>query len=75
MAAEAGLGLTCVPGFVAGDAIRKGRVLRLLQPFEPEPYAVYVLYPHSRHLSAKVRLLVDALVERYRDQPEWEAGW
>jgi len=74
-AAEFGLGLACVPGFVAGDAIRSGRVTRLLQPFEPEPYDVYVLYPHSRHLSAKVRLLVDALVERYQDRPSWEAGW
>ncbi|MCK8465363.1 substrate binding domain-containing protein [Aliiroseovarius sp. S1339] len=74
-AAEAGLGLACVPGFVAGDVIRSGRVMRILQPFEPEPYDVYVLYPHSRHLSAKVRLLVDALVERFWGQPEREAGW
>ena len=74
-AAEAGLGLACIPGFVAGDAIRAGRIMRILQDFEPEPYDVYVLYPHSRHLSAKVRLLVDMLVERYKDQPGWEAGW
>lgn len=74
-AAEAGLGLACVPGFVAGGAIRGGRVLRILQAHETEPYDVHVLYPHSRHLAAKVRLLVDALVERYRDTPAWEAGW
>nr|WP_306265038.1 LysR family transcriptional regulator [Pararhizobium sp. IMCC3301] len=75
LAAEAGLGLACVPGFVAGDAIRSGRVIRILQSFETEPYDVHVLYPHSRHLAAKVRLLVDALVERYKDRPHWEAGW
>lgn len=75
VAAEAGLGLACVPGFVAGVAIRAGRVTQVLQAFEPDPYDVYVLYPHSRHLSAKVRLLVDMLVERYKDQPGWEAGW
>lgn len=74
-AAEASLGLACVPGFVAGDAIRSGRLVRLLQAFEPEPYDVHVLYPHSRHLAAKVRLLVDCLANRYRGVPHWEAGW
>lgn len=75
MAAEAGLGLACVPAFVAGDAIRGGRVVPLLQDFEAAPYDIFLLYPHSRHLAAKVRLLVEALVERYRDTPHWERGW
>ena len=74
-AAEAGLGLACVPAFVAGDAIRSGQVKRLLQAFETDPYGVHALYPHSRHLAAKVRLLVDFLAERYRSTPNWEAGW
>ena len=74
-AAEAGLGLACVPSFVAGDALRAGRVRRVLQSFETEPYAVYALYPHSRHLAAKVRVLVDFLVARYRAQPAWDTGW
>ena len=74
-AAEAGLGLACVPAFIAGDALRSGRVTRLLGGFETEPYGVHVLYPHSRHLAAKVRALVDFLAERYRGTPAWEAGW
>ena len=74
-AAELGLGLACVPAFVAGDALRSGRLIRLLPSFETEPYDVHVLYPHSRHLAAKVRLLVDFLAERYRQTPHWEQGW
>lgn len=74
-AAEAGLGLACVPSFIAGEAVRSGRMRRLLHSFEPEPYAVHALYPHSRHLAAKVRVLVDFLVERYRGTPTWEEGW
>lgn len=74
-AAEAGLGLACVPGFVAGDALRSGRLRRVLQAFEAEPYAVHALYPHSRHLAGKVRALVDFLLERYRGTPHWEQGW
>lgn len=74
-AAEAGLGLACVPSFIAGDALRSGRVRRVLEPFETEPYAVHALYPHSRHLAAKVRVLVDFLIERFRGTPHWEEGW
>ncbi|WP_291397661.1 LysR family transcriptional regulator [Devosia sp.] len=74
-AAEAGLGLACVPSFVASNALRAGRVRRVLQGFEPEPYAVHALYPHSRHLAGKVRVLVDFLAERYRGTPHWDAGW
>lgn len=74
-AAELGLGLACVPAFVAGDGLRLGRLVRLLPTFETDPYDVHVLYPHSRHLAAKVRLLVDFLSERYRQAPQWEQGW
>jgi DNA-binding transcriptional LysR family regulator len=74
-AAEAGLGLACVPAFVAGDALRSGRVVRVLTRFETAAYGVHALYPHSRHLAAKVRVLVDFLAERYRGTPSWEAGW
>ena len=73
-AAESGLGLACVPSFVAGNAMRKGTVRSVLRAFEPEPYSVHVLYPHSRHLAMKVRALVDFLVGRYRDTPDWERG-
>ncbi len=74
-AAERGLGIACVPAFVAGDALRSGRLVRVLPLFEPDPYDVHILYPHSRHLAAKVRLLVDFLSTRYRQQPHWEQGW
>lgn len=74
-AAEAGLGLACVPSFIAGEAVRTGRMRRVLHSFEADPYVVHALYPHSRHLAAKVRVLVDFLVERYRGTPAWEEGW
>lgn len=74
-AAEAGLGLACVPSFVAAEALRAGRIQQVLRDFEAEPYGVHALYPHSRHLAAKVRVLVDFLAERYRGTPPWDMGW
>lgn len=74
-AAAMGLGLAHVPAFVAGEALRRGTLMRVLSSFEPPPYDLHVLYPHSRHLAAKVRLLVDFLVDRYCQAPQWERGW
>ncbi|MFA5580648.1 MAG: LysR family transcriptional regulator [Paracoccaceae bacterium] len=74
-AAEAGLGFACLPSFVAGDALRAGRLRQVLREHEPAPYGVYAIYPHSRHLAAKVRVLVDFLAERYRGTPPWDIGW
>lgn len=74
-AAEAGLGLACVPSFVAAEALRAGRVRQVLRDFEAPPFGVHAVYPHSRHLAAKVRVLVDFLAERYRGTPPWDIGW
>lgn len=74
-AAETGLGLACVPAFVAAEALREGRVRQVLKALEPEPYAVHAIYPQNRHLAGKVRALVDFLARRYRGSPHWEKGW
>jgi DNA-binding transcriptional LysR family regulator len=74
-AAEAGLGLAYLPAFVAGPAIAAGRVRRLLADHEPPPLLLSALYPHSRHLAPKVRVLVDFLAAQYRGAPAWERGW
>ncbi|MBM9594235.1 LysR family transcriptional regulator [Rhodobacteraceae bacterium MCCB 386] len=73
-AAEAGLGLAHVPAFVAAPAVRAGAVRVLLGHQASPPLDVHALYPHSRHLAAKVRVLVDFLAARYRGEPPWERG-
>lgn len=74
-AAEAGLGITQVPSFVAGQAIHAQRLVPLLRGQEPPAVPVQVIYPPGRHLALKVRALVDFLVERFRGEPEWDSGW
>jgi DNA-binding transcriptional LysR family regulator len=74
-AAEAGLGLACVPSFVAADDLRAGRVKPVLQEYEAQSLGLYILYPHNRHLAAKVRVLVDFLADHYRGTPPWDMGW
>lgn len=75
IAASAGLGITRVPSFVAGDALRSGDVARILADFEPPTRGLFAIYPPGRHLAGKVRVLVDYLATCFRGTPSWDKGW
>jgi len=62
----AGAGIAMVPLFAVESDVRAGRLVRLLPGSEVLQVTVQALYPHARHLSAKVRACVDFLAERYR---------
>lgn len=68
-AAEAGLGIAYMPDFVAAEALRSGRVLRVLAGHEDEPLGVWAMTPSGRHPAAKVRALTEALLHRLREGP------
>jgi DNA-binding transcriptional LysR family regulator len=74
-AARAGFGVIRTPAFAAAEDLRASRLVPLLCQFEPEPVHMHAVYPHARHLSAKVRAFVDFLVKRYAGEPEWHRGW
>lgn len=59
-----GIGL-CLYSTVIDD-LKAGRLVRLLQDFEAYDRNVYVLYPHSQHLSRKIRVFVDFLLDRFK---------
>lgn len=61
-----GQGISLLPSFVVQKEIEDGRLVRLLEEYEPQSTGVYALYPHRKHLSAKVRLFIDALVDAFQ---------
>ncbi len=61
------LGLALCPDFAVTEDIRQGRLEEVLPEYAFHNMALYALYPHRRHLSAKVRLLIDMLVENFSD--------
>jgi DNA-binding transcriptional LysR family regulator len=72
-AALAGLGLFRAATFVVSEDIRRGRLVPVLQDFETSGEAgIFVVWPHNRNLSAKVRAFVDTLVETFTPIPPWE---
>jgi DNA-binding transcriptional LysR family regulator len=70
-AAARGAGVVFEPAFIVGPEVRAGRLVRLLQDFEPAPVPIYAIYPSRKHLSAKVRLFVDFLVDSFADTSDW----
>jgi DNA-binding transcriptional LysR family regulator len=64
-AIEAGLGVGCVPEFVARDALAAGRVVPLLPGWVVDNLyqgTAYLLFSASRYTTPKVRALIDHLV-------------
>jgi DNA-binding transcriptional LysR family regulator len=72
--AAAGAGIVFEPAFIVGPDVRAGRLVPLLQDFEPPPVPIYAVYPSRKHLSAKVRRFVDFLLERFSRSPDWSAA-
>lgn len=72
MAAIHGLGLVLLPTYMVGQDIRKGRLQAVLTDHVPAHLEIHAVYPHRKHLSAKVRTFVDFLNERFSPKPYWE---
>lgn len=60
-AALRGFGLCQLPDYYVQEHLRSGALRSLLTQHEPPHTAVWALYPQQRHLSPKVRKLVDYL--------------
>jgi DNA-binding transcriptional LysR family regulator len=71
-AALAGLGIIRQPTFLIGEDVREGRLVPLLTGYRTSEIDILAVYPSRRHLSAKVRVMVDFLVESFRGTPAWD---
>jgi LysR family transcriptional regulator for bpeEF and oprC len=62
-AGVAGLGVIQAPFFMVQQYFSDARLLPILTEWTGEAMPLHVVYPPNRHLSAKLRILVDWLVE------------
>lgn len=72
-AALEGKGLILSPDFICADAIREGTLIPVLtdQLLQKE-IGVYAVYPQTRYLSRRVRLLIEFLREYFAMRPDWQ---
>ncbi|ABC21842.1 LysR family transcriptional regulator [Rhodospirillum rubrum F11] len=73
-AAVAGGGVMISPTFLCGDDLRAGRLVRLLPEWTGPEQGINAVYPHNRHVSAKVRAFVDHLKGWCGKLPYWDEG-
>ena len=66
LAAARGQGIYLTPRFLVAEELRSGRLCTVLDDFLTTEHAIIASYPHRHHLSAKVRALIDLLVEHCR---------
>ncbi len=67
-AAAAGVGLVLTSRLQIGDLQASGALVPLLPDYRPQSIEINAFYPHRRHLSAKVRVFVDMLVDWFTEQ-------
>ncbi len=67
-----GIGVASLPTFIIGEDLKSGALERVLPDWCARTIAMYAVYPPGKALSAKVRLLIDFLAERFGPVPPWD---
>ncbi|MDD9157154.1 LysR substrate-binding domain-containing protein [Aliivibrio sp. S4TY2] len=62
-AALKGLGIVQLPDFYVQESMDKGELVEILVPYREPKEGIWAVYPNNRHLSTKVRLLVEFLAK------------
>ncbi|WJF92039.1 LysR family transcriptional regulator [Paraburkholderia bonniea] len=60
-----GFGLIQPARYMVLPQLQSGELVEVLPDIKPLPMPISVVYPHSRHLSPKVRVFVDWIAERF----------
>jgi len=69
--ALAGQGVVLQPDFMISEDLAAGTLVPVLPGYAGNEIGIYVVYPSRKHLSVKVRALVDFLAEAFAE-PSWK---
>jgi DNA-binding transcriptional LysR family regulator len=70
-AAAEGMGVALLPTFIAAEEIRAGRLVPILKEFSAAKLFLRLIYPPNRHLSARIRVFVKFMQDRFGDDAQW----
>lgn len=71
-AALAGAGVVYGPTFVFGEHLARGELVELLPDYRASELTIQAVFPSARHMSVKVRHLLDYLAAAFGDVPPWD---
>ncbi|MDD2029623.1 LysR family transcriptional regulator [Pseudomonas sp. FP1154] len=69
-----GAGVAMLPSYQAGTHIKNGELIRLLPHAEPRRMNMYAVYASRKHMPSALRSLLDFLVLKFPERPEWDIG-
>nr|WP_315258666.1 LysR family transcriptional regulator [uncultured Duganella sp.] len=61
----AGLGIIQTFAYAAAPALKDGTLVEILKKWRPQPYPFHVVYPQNRHVSHRLRVFIDWLLESF----------
>jgi DNA-binding transcriptional LysR family regulator len=67
-----GHGLVILPTFIAWQALQSGLLVKVLPQYQIPSLAAYAIYPQNRFLPKKTRVLIDFLVDYFKDNIYWD---
>jgi DNA-binding transcriptional LysR family regulator len=78
--AVTGVCIVCLPTMVACDDLLEGRLIPILPEYDLASFNVSAVFPATQRRALKVRTLIEFLVEKFSDEPEWDKpllarGW
>ncbi|WAC45439.1 LysR family transcriptional regulator [Pseudomonas sp. SL4(2022)] len=71
-AALADIGISLQPRYSVGAHLRSGALVRLLPDYEPQQLGIHALYGTRRQMPPALRALLDFLIQRLADRPDWD---
>ena len=73
-AALDGLGILAQPTYIIHDDLKAGRLVRVLDDWDLPRLTMNIAFPTKAHLPAKVRLFIEFLIARFREE-DYERHW
>lgn len=68
----ADIGISLQPRYSVGAHLRSGALVQLLPDYEPQQLGVHALYGTRRQMPPALRALLDFLIQRLADRPDWD---
>lgn len=67
-AAMAGFGIVYVPRCCVYEDLQQGKLVTILPDYQPRRLGVYAIYPFTKYLPEKLRLLIEHIKQAYQDK-------
>ncbi len=68
----ADIGISLQPLYSVSAHLRSGALVQLLPDYQPQELGIYALYGTRRQMPPALRALLDFLIERLADAPDWD---